>query len=86
MVQLCILGVGSFSSFNQQHINLFEVPKDFVDYSDVSDSCSVGVCMSFEFCDVVVLGWNRVFAEDQEQFDNSFFVVLGLFLDGFLSC
>jgi len=71
------LGVGLFSSFNQQHMDCFEVPCDFVDYSDVADSCSVGVGVSFEFFDVILVCWNWVFAKNQEQFDGSFLVVFG---------
>jgi len=65
VIRLC-LRVGSFSSFNQQHMNLFEVPKNFIDYSNVANSCSIGICISFELFDVIVFGWNRVFAKNQK--------------------
>jgi len=42
----------------------FKVPQDFVDYSNVADSCSIGVCVSFELFDVLVFGWNWVFARN----------------------
>ena len=40
----------------------FEVPLDFVYYSDITDSYPVGVGVSFDLPDIVVLGWDGILA------------------------
>ena len=65
----------------------FQVPYDFVDYSHIADSRSISVCMPFQLLYVVVFGWNRVFTENHEKFNNSAFMVFRKFfysLSGFL--
>jgi len=57
-------------------VNLFAVPDDFIDYTSVTDSRSIGVCVSFELLDVVIFGGDRVFAEDYEQLDDPSSVTL----------
>jgi len=44
-------------------VDYFVVPEDFIDYTNIADSCSIGVCVSFELFDVVIFGGDRVFAE-----------------------
>ena len=57
-------------------MNLFTVPTNFIDYTYIPDSCSIGVCVSFELLDVVIFGGDRVFAEDYEQLDDPSSVTL----------
>ena len=63
-LSVIVLCVGSFSTVNQKHVNHFAFPEDFIDHTGVADSCSIGVCESFELLNVVVFGWDRVFSED----------------------
>lgn len=57
-------------------MNLFTVPYDFIDYTNVTDSRSIGVCLPFELLDVVIFGGDRVFTEGYEQLDDPSSVTL----------
>ena len=57
-------------------MNLFIVPYNFIDYTNITDSRSIGVCLPFELLDVVIFGGDRVFTEDYEQLDDPSSVTL----------
>lgn len=79
-MKLCS-GVGSFSSLDQQYVNPFEVPQNFIDYSNVADPRPVNVGIPTELLDVVVFGWNGVFTKNQEQLSDPSSIMFGQLLD-----
>lgn len=82
-----LLGVSTFSCFNHQYVNTSLIPHDFVDYSQVADSCSIYVPIPFKLLYVLVFNWNRVFTKKLEKFNNSASILFRQFfgsLSGFL--
>jgi len=61
----------------------FVVPQNFIDDSNITNSCSICIQISLKFLYVVIFGWNRVFTKNQEKIYNSSFVMFGEFFDGF---